>query len=501
MKELSPSLGDDFARSMATNSRSSSGISLRERIRETAASGGPREEDAYQIMLNACRALAALHARGVVHGNISPEAILIFADRAEIVTVEAAGEAGAARLPEHPPEDGSLRYRSPERLKGGPPSFEDDVYALALSLWEMFTCRAPEPGSNPRARSRREQVLFNVWLPADKLQQIFRALHEDPAMRPSAEQMGPGPPWNDRVETLAMLWIRRDKLSTGRPPSRTDSEGFDPSAQALLVTYAPNAPELVGSLLPLRKQVLSIGRGDGQDLRLLDESVSMAHAILRKKESEGSPPEANPMQRRAWLVIDAGSASGTYSSAARERQSEVTLLHGSEVQIGECRLALVSYQEGSPDHERARRYLATYDGLTRLPGLDSMKTALDEEAAFARWAEVPLHVARFRIVGPSGETASGAQRAMLTRALEVAARYSVYVVEENLMRCHPILGARTGPSEFFISLLEPTRDQAQSILSSVLEHAQPYLPDGFRIEVTLVAAEPGMSVLTLLERD
>jgi serine/threonine-protein kinase len=135
----------------------------------------------------------------------------------------------------------------------------------------------------------------------------------------------------------------RDRLRPGAPLSQADVDGPNPPAQALLVTYAPNAPEIVGSLLPLQRESLSIGRGDDQDLRLRDASVSMAHAVLRRpKESELTPPArlSSLSQRGAWILVDAGSEGGTYSSYARERESQVTLLHGSEAQIGECRVTL-----------------------------------------------------------------------------------------------------------------------------------------------------------------
>jgi serine/threonine-protein kinase len=40
---------------------------------------------------------------------------------------------------------------SPERIRSGGASPEDDVYALGLTLLEMWTCRVPEPGYKPRA--------------------------------------------------------------------------------------------------------------------------------------------------------------------------------------------------------------------------------------------------------------------------------------------------------------------------------------------------------------
>ncbi len=48
-----------------------------------------------------------------------------------------------------PPDGGTPNYMSPERIRSGGASPEDDVYALGLTLLEMWTCRVPEPGYNP----------------------------------------------------------------------------------------------------------------------------------------------------------------------------------------------------------------------------------------------------------------------------------------------------------------------------------------------------------------
>ena len=51
---------------------------------------------------------------------------------------------------------------SPERIRSGGASPEDDVYALGLTLLEMWTCRVPEPGYKPRAKTMRQQIMFDV---------------------------------------------------------------------------------------------------------------------------------------------------------------------------------------------------------------------------------------------------------------------------------------------------------------------------------------------------
>ena len=61
----------------------------------------------------------------------------------------------SARKADGPPDGGTLNYMSPERLRSGGATAEDDVYAMALTLWEMWTCSVPEPGDKPREKTMR----------------------------------------------------------------------------------------------------------------------------------------------------------------------------------------------------------------------------------------------------------------------------------------------------------------------------------------------------------
>lgn len=444
------------------------GKSLSAYVRQAEAAGEPTWSELHRIMKDAFRGLAAVHATGLVCANIQSRSILVTAGGAILVNYYPPASEHTRPLDELFEEN--RPYRSPERLRHGGMSHEDDVYALTLALWEMFTCRPSEPGSNPRSRPMSAQVRFDPRprIPLDDLQQIFRALSEDPGMRPAARALGRGPSWPEPDP----LVTQRPRIHPGPPPAKAQSgRGHEP---ALLVIHAPNAPESVGSVLPLRGDRLSIGRGEDQDLRLPDESVSMAHAALERQNED-------------WIVSDRGSANGVYSLASTDRASRVTVRHGEAVQLGECVLQLVSFPPDSLFHQRARRHLRKYDGLTGLLLQESMKRELEEDEAFAVWAEVPMHVARFRLLEPSGDRASRPARARQLALLRSTVSHVVHSLETLLGRLYPLPGAVTGPLAFSVSIVGPPLREVQSIAKEAAERARRSVVEGVPIEATIVA--------------
>ncbi len=93
----------------------------------------------------------------------------------------------SARRPGAPPDGGTPNYMSPERIRSGGASPEDDVYALGLTLLEMWTCRVPEPGYKPRAKTMRQQIMFDVpsGLSIDEIKQVFRCFLGRPPAAPA----------------------------------------------------------------------------------------------------------------------------------------------------------------------------------------------------------------------------------------------------------------------------------------------------------------------------
>ncbi|MEB2312732.1 MAG: protein kinase [Sorangiineae bacterium] len=462
------------------------GQTLHTHIRRRKAQGGYTADEFRKIASEAAAGLAAIHAQGLVHGDLKPGNVMVTNDRAIILDFGFAQERArlSARRPGAPPDGGTPNYMAPERLRSGGASPEDDMYALGLTLWEMWTCRVPEPGYRPRAKPMRSQIMFDVpsGLSVEEVKQIFRCLSEDPELRPSARHLRF---FNPTALTTSQVQIPRERLSPGPPPGRGVSESFVPGAQALLVTFASNATDLPGTLFSLDKPLMSIGRRNNQDIMLPEATVSGAHATVR-------------WQAGSWVVEDLGSTNGTYADHSFDRKKTVTMLHGGEAQLGECRVKLVSFHEGSPQHERAKSYLGRRDGLTELLTRDEMVRALVDDAGFAEWDAVPLSLARYQIRGPNRHV-SERPTILEMLALRRAAQRVVELTEMLLLSIIPGTAGRVGPLKFAIAMTGPSLEEARQVVEQVVSQVQGLMPDALDLAATLAKAEPNQPVQALLD--
>jgi serine/threonine-protein kinase len=462
------------------------GETLHVHIRKSRAQGGFKHDEFRKIASEVAAGLSAIHREGLVHGDLKPGNVMVTEEKAVILDFGFAQERArlSARRSGAPPDGGTPNYMSPERLNSGGAGQEDDIYALGLTLWEMWTCRVPEPGGKPRQKTMKTQLMFDVpsGLSTDEIKQIYRCLSEDPAMRPVARHLKF---FNPTTLTTSPIAVPRERLDPGPPLGRAAAQQFVPGAQGLLVTYASNATESVGQLFPLMQPTLQFGRRPDQDIVVPEATVSGAHALMR-------------WQGGQWIVEDRGSTNGTYAEFSYERKQQVMLLHGGEVQTGELRLKLVSFQPESPQHKMARAFLAKRDGLTGLLSRTYMLRALADEQSFADWSDVNMAVARYELRGPN-RLVSERPTILEMLALRKAAKAVVEQTEHLLLSLSPVVAGRTGPLRWAVAMVGHSMEEARQVVEQVAAQVAQSLPDSIELVVTIIKAEPGRPVRTLIE--
>ena len=468
------------------------GKTLHAHIRDRSARGGYTCDELRRIAADVCDGVKAIHEARLVHGDLKPGNVMITSNRDGSLDKALLLDFGFAQDPAQAiaraakgiPDGGTPNDQSQERIAAGVASVEDDLYALGLTLWEMWTCAVPEPGANPRHQPMPRQTKFDMLagLSVDEIKQIFSCLSEDPTQRISARHLRV---FNATTNSISATPPRREKLDARPPPGNNADGAFVSRAQSLIVTYAPNAPELVGDVYPLHKTALTLGRRTDVNIVLAEPTVSGHHANLTWSGG-------------AWQLEDVGSTSGTYVDYPYTPRKIVNLRHSSEVQLGELRLKLVAFEPGSNPHKRARAFLRRRDGLTGLLTRERFERALEEECLFSEWAELPLSVARYAVSTPK-EPAWDRPTITELLGLRQAATRAVEVMEGLLLSLIAVTAGRTGPLRFAVILIGPKLREAQGLVEHVTDQVRRTLPAGVELSASIISYEPGTDPRSLVD--
>ena len=107
---------------------------------------------AARIAAGVARALAASHARGIVHRDVKPGNVLIARDgRVKVVDFGIARAIAEAQMTMPGTTLGSVHYFSPEQARGELATSESDTFSLGIVLYEMLTGSRPWEGDSAAA--------------------------------------------------------------------------------------------------------------------------------------------------------------------------------------------------------------------------------------------------------------------------------------------------------------------------------------------------------------
>jgi len=107
-------------------------------------------------------------------------------------------------------------------------------------------------------------------------------------------------------------------------------------------------------IVPINKDLLSIGRRTESDLRLVGSDVSREHAEIVKQDAD-------------WLLRDKGSRYGTYVNG--EQVTEHKLVHGDRVQFGRASGADILFLTGDGPAHTDRSHASAVNDLRQLAAL------------------------------------------------------------------------------------------------------------------------------------
>lgn len=200
---------------------------------ETAAAELPFDRRA-SLVVQLCRALEFVHSRGLVHGDVKADNVLVrdlADDEAALGTPEVtlvdfglARAVGEERPGPRGKFSGTLSHAAPELLGGeGELGTSSDLYALGITLFRLFAGRSPFDKDDPvaLAEAHRKQAPPPVAelapsLPGPVATAIDRLLAKDPRDRPTTALVV-AEPLAEAVEGLE-LETTESLLAHARPP-------------------------------------------------------------------------------------------------------------------------------------------------------------------------------------------------------------------------------------------------------------------------------------------
>jgi serine/threonine-protein kinase len=154
--------------------------------------------EAITIAIQACHALTAAHAKGLIHRDVKPQNIMIDErGNAHLTDFGVVKALSGPSLTQSGMTFGTAAYLSPEQATGEQVGPASDIYALGCVMYECLTSRPPFTGDNPAIVAYKQ-----VWEQPQPLHEmapevlpslesvIMRCLSKDPRRRyPNTETL------------------------------------------------------------------------------------------------------------------------------------------------------------------------------------------------------------------------------------------------------------------------------------------------------------------------
>lgn len=199
------------------------------------------EETVLDVMSQTSRALAAAHARGLIHRDIKPGNLLITPDGKVKIT-----DFGIARVGDQVPLTktgqvmGTVQYLAPEQATGKPSTPATDLYSLGVVAYEALAGKRPFTGENQMAIAMAHINEMPPALPEGIDPRVQNLVLSCLAKKP-----------NQRPESATSLAIRaeallREKRRPGYQGQSTTSGKDETTATEIIPTDTAPLPKAPG---------------------------------------------------------------------------------------------------------------------------------------------------------------------------------------------------------------------------------------------------------------
>lgn len=308
---------------------------------------------------NIAAGVGAVHAAGVVHGDIKPANILI--DSSTTPGTPKIADFGIARICDSTAATrtavgmGTLVYMAPEASAGVPPSPAKDVYALGIVLYQL-ACGVPPFASSPAYLVKMHSQMAPgrpTGIPDQLWSLISGMLDKDPAGRPSVLEV---------YQTLAPLTT----ALAGRPaaPTLTEPPAASPlpdreGAQTIIAPLnTPGAPAPAGGRPSTWLNVQPHAQSDTTATGPVPPPADPAPP--RQERGRGRRPALAALLALALVIGVVGGGAGAYHLLGARDGTTSTTSEASR------KHADPSAEEGAPaDRDGASREEAGGDGASR----------------------------------------------------------------------------------------------------------------------------------------
>ena len=308
---------------------------------------------------NIAAGVGAVHAAGVVHGDIKPANILI--DSSTTPGTPKIADFGIARICDSTAATrtavgmGTLVYMAPEASAGIPPSPAKDVYALGIVLYQLACGVPPFAGSPAYLVKMHSQMAPGrpAGIPDQLWSLISGMLDKDPAERPSVLEV---------YQTLAPLTT----ALAGRPaaPTLTEPPAASPlpdreGAQTIIAPLnTPGAPAPADGRPSTWLNVQPHAQSDTTATGPVPPPADPAPP--RQERGRGRRPALAALLALALVIGVVGGGAGAYHLLGARDGTTSTTSEASR------KHADPSAEEGAPaDRDGASREEATGDGASR----------------------------------------------------------------------------------------------------------------------------------------